>query len=102
MAFRESRLREIGLLSFQKERKTFTVRAAMTDRQQPNNCSLEEVVTFHPSTHVTLPDGPFPAFKYYSNGKAVLFDVFSDRDGTLTHIQTYLSAKRPELRSEER
>jgi hypothetical protein len=39
----------------------------------------------------------FQAFKYYSNGKAVLFDVISDRDGTLTHIQTYLSAKRPEL-----
>ena len=97
LAFRESRVREIGLLSHRKERKTFTVRAVMTDRPQPSNCSFEDVVTFPPCTHVTLPDGPFPAFKYYSNGKAVLFDVISDRDGTLTHIQTYLSAKRPEL-----
>ena len=41
MAFRESRLREIGVLSYRKERKTFTVRAVMTDKPQASNCALE-------------------------------------------------------------
>ena len=97
MAFRESRLREIGLLSYHKERKTFTVRAVMTDNAVPSNCTLEDVVTFQPRTHVVLKDGAFPAFKYYSNGKAVLFDLVCGPDNTLTHIQTYVSAKLPEL-----
>ena len=97
MAFCESRLREIGMLSFHKERKTFTVRAVMTDRPQASNCALEDVVTFQPCTHVVLKDGAFPAFKYYSNGKAVLFDLICDSDQRLTHIQTYVSATRPEL-----
>jgi len=97
MAFRESRLREIGLLSYRKERKTFTVRAVMTDNAMPSNCSLEDVVTFQPRTQVFLADGAFPAFKYYSNGKAVLFDLICGPDNTLTHIQTYVSARVPEL-----
>jgi len=97
MTFRESRLPEIGMLSYRKERKTFTVRAVMTDKAQPSNCALEDVVTFEPCTHIVLKDGAFPAFKYYSNGKAVLFDLLSDADQRLTHIQTYVSARRPEL-----
>jgi hypothetical protein len=97
MAFRESRLREIGMLSYRRERETFTVRAVMTDKPQPSNCALEDVVTFEPCTHIVLKDGPFPAFKYYSNGKAVLFDLICDADLRLTHIQTYVSARRPEL-----
>ena len=97
MAYRESRLREIGMLSYRKERKTFTVRAVMTDKPQASNCALEDVVTFEPCTHVVLTDGAFPAFKYYSNGKAVLFDLFCDAALRLTHIQTYVSARLPEL-----
>lgn len=88
MAFRESRLREIGLMSYRKERQTFTVRAVLTDRPQPSNCSLEEVVTFSPGTHVILPESAFSAFKYYSNGRAVLFDLLCDDKNHLTHIQT--------------
>src|SRR5260370_4568262 len=97
MAFRESRFREIGLRSYRKDRTTFTVRAILTDKPQPGNCSLEEVVTFTSCTHVVLKDGAFPAFKYYANGKAVLFDLICEGDGRLTHIQTYVSAKLPEL-----
>lgn len=97
MAFRESRFREVATVSLSRERKTFTVRAVMTDRLQPNNCSLEEVVTFVPGTHVLLKDGNFPAFKYYSNGRAVLFDLIADESGKLIYIQTWVSAIRPEL-----
>ncbi|MEJ7606046.1 MAG: hypothetical protein WKF37_07210 [Bryobacteraceae bacterium] len=60
MAFRESRLREIGLMAYRKQRQTLTVRAVLTDKPQPSNCSLEEVVTFAPNTHVILTEGPFP------------------------------------------
>jgi hypothetical protein len=97
MTFRESRVREIGLMSHRKERQTFTVRAVLTDRPQPSNCSLEEVVTYPPGAHVVLTDGAFPAFKYYSNGKAVLYDLLCDGEKRLTHIQTYVSARVPEL-----
>ena len=97
MAFRESRVREIGMLSYRKERKTFAVRAVMADRPQPSNCALEDVVTFVPRTHILLTDGAFTAFKYYSHGKAVLFDLICDNDQRLTHIQTYVSARLPEL-----
>lgn len=97
MAFRESRLREIGMVSYLKERRTFTVRAVMTDQPQPSNCSLEDVVTLHPRTNVILTDGAFPAFKYYSNGKAILFDLLCDSDNRLTYVQTYVSATKPEL-----
>jgi hypothetical protein len=31
MTFRESRVREIGLISYRKERQTFTVRAVLLD-----------------------------------------------------------------------
>lgn len=97
MAFRESRLHEVVTVSRRGERQIFTVRAVMTDRQQPSNCSLEEVLTFQGGTHVVLKDGNFPAFKYYPNGKAVLFDLMGDEAGMLIYIQTYVSAFLPEL-----
>ena len=46
---------------------------------------------------IVLTDGTFPAFKYYSNGKAVLYDLLCDSEKRLTHIQTYVSARVPEL-----
>lgn len=97
MVFRESRLREIGMLSYHNERKTFTVRAVMTGRSQATNCNLEDVVTCEADTQIVVTDGGFPTFKYYSNGRAVLFDLICDYDQRLTHIQTYVSARRPEL-----
>ena len=97
MTWRKSRNREIGLLSVQRERKTFTVRAVMTDEPQANNCTLEDVVTFQPSTHIVLKEGEFTAFKYYSKGKAVLFDLTCDSSQRLSHVQTYVSARTPDL-----
>jgi hypothetical protein len=70
----------------------------MTDDGAPSNCTtLEEIVNYSARTQVVLRDGAFTAFKYYSQGKAVFFDLICGGDNALTHIQTYVRAKLPEL-----
>jgi hypothetical protein len=97
MIYRNSRTRELVGLSMAKKRRVMRVRAVVTDRSYPLNCSLEDVLAFRPDNRIRLTDGPFSLWKHYGGNKAVFFDVRSDESGNLTSIEVEVSAVKPEL-----
>jgi hypothetical protein len=97
MIYRNSRTRDLVMLSMAKKRQVFRVRVIVTDQAQPLNCSLEELLAFQPQNRLPLPNGNFSLWKHYGGNRAVFYDLRGDESGNLAAIELEVSAFRPEL-----
>jgi hypothetical protein len=97
MIYRESQTRQLASISMLGERRTFKVRAIITDQALALGSSLEDVLNFQPKNRVQLPDGPFSIWKHYGGTRAVFHDFKADSEGNLVAIEVDVSAIRPEL-----
>src|SRR5215469_12707953 len=87
MIYRNSCTHALVGLSMTKTRRVMRVRAVLTDRSHPINCSLEDLLAFTPNNGVRLTDGPFSMWKHYGGTKAVFFDIRGDENGNLTCVE---------------
>jgi len=96
LVMRECRFRELGLLSFEKKRQVYTVRAFITDN--PNLAySLDEAVKRPSDTKIELTEDRLFIYNHHGGDRAVYFELVRSASGTLSHLHLSVSATRPEV-----
>ena len=96
MVLRECRVQELGWLSYEKKRQTFTVRAFITDNPEVSY-SLADAVKRPSSVSIELQQEVITLFNHHGGDKAVFFDLVRGKSGMLSYILVQVSSTRPEL-----